>query len=406
MAPFFNQSDEATVDGRQFAMAYYAELQAIPGFEVVPVGVVEEAMIQHVIDLSAPGEARRLAELLGVDAVVVGSVTDFSPYYPPRCGMRVEWYSANPGFHPIPAGYGLPWGTPEEEYIPESLVYEAEMELAKAQLATQTPDCSGNCTPLEAPPALPPAYVPGSMLPLDTFQRLPMQRPSTSDASEQNLDDPTQEPAPIQSIPDEAEPLPAPPQVPSQVNVEPSAKPMPQDESAVAADVSTEESTTQELPKESVGWRPQRRMTYKPGHTYAPSAITATDDPTTIPNPTSPLIEAAATANMFDVAPVNWPDARGFTPAGPSPTRAPCVPNLGPVITHTQIYHGHDPAFTSALASYVSFRDDARFGGWQSYLERSDDFIRFCAHLHLAEMLTARGGGDQTRVVRRWSESR
>ena len=45
--------------------------------------------------------------------------------------MRVEWYAANPGFHEIPAGYGLPWGTPDEEYIPAPLVFEAEMALAR-----------------------------------------------------------------------------------------------------------------------------------------------------------------------------------------------------------------------------------------------------------------------------------
>ena len=129
--PFFNQSDEPTVDGRKFALAYFAELQATPGFEVVPLGVVEEAILAHQVDLSDAGEARRLARLLNVDAVVVGSVTDYTPYYPPRCGLRVEWYAANAGFHEIPPGYGLPWGTPEEEFIPEPLVFEAEMALAK-----------------------------------------------------------------------------------------------------------------------------------------------------------------------------------------------------------------------------------------------------------------------------------
>ena len=73
VAPFFNQSDEPTVDGRQVAMAYFAELQSTPGFEVVPLGVVEEAIIANRVDLSGPGEARRLAKILGVDAVVVGA---------------------------------------------------------------------------------------------------------------------------------------------------------------------------------------------------------------------------------------------------------------------------------------------------------------------------------------------
>ena len=94
----------------------------------------KNAIIDNQVDLSHPGEARRLANILGVDAVVIGSVTDYTPYYPPRCGMRVEWYAANSGFHEIPPGYGLPWGTPEEEYIPAPLVFESEFALAKAQL--------------------------------------------------------------------------------------------------------------------------------------------------------------------------------------------------------------------------------------------------------------------------------
>ncbi len=53
--------------------------------------------------------------------------------------MQVEWYAANPCFHPIPPGYGLPWGTPAAKRIPEPLIFEAEFALAKSQLETQTP---------------------------------------------------------------------------------------------------------------------------------------------------------------------------------------------------------------------------------------------------------------------------
>ncbi len=52
------------------------------------------------------------------------------------------------------------------------------------------------------------------------------------------------------------------------------------------------------------------------------------------------------------------------------------------------------------------FQDDARFGGWQNYLLRSDDFIRFCCRMHIWEMLTARGGAGETRVVWRWKKIR
>jgi hypothetical protein len=92
IAPFFNLSQERTVDGREFALAYYAELQKVPGFEVLPVGVTERAMQENGISLSGPDDAVRLAKILDVAAVVIGAVTDYDPYNP-RIGLKVAWYS-------------------------------------------------------------------------------------------------------------------------------------------------------------------------------------------------------------------------------------------------------------------------------------------------------------------------
>jgi hypothetical protein len=44
VAPFFNLSSEPSVDGREFALAYFNELQLVPGFQVVPIGIVEQAI--------------------------------------------------------------------------------------------------------------------------------------------------------------------------------------------------------------------------------------------------------------------------------------------------------------------------------------------------------------------------
>jgi hypothetical protein len=140
--PFYNQSDEPTVDGDAIALAYYNELQLIPGFEVMPVGVAKQFMIASRFEPRHGSDFQKLAKMMNVDAVLVGSVTDFSPYYPPRIALAVDWYAANPGFHPIPAGYGLPWGKAEEEFIPQQLVNEAEFALAREQLKTQTPPAS------------------------------------------------------------------------------------------------------------------------------------------------------------------------------------------------------------------------------------------------------------------------
>jgi hypothetical protein len=142
--PFFNQSAEPTVDGEAVAIAYYNELQTIPGFEVVPVGVAKQMLAASIIasghEPRGGGDFQRLARQMGVDAVLVGSITEYAPYYPPRIGLAVDWYAANPSFHPIPPGYGLPFGRAEEEFIPSTLVQEAEFALAREQLKTQTPD--------------------------------------------------------------------------------------------------------------------------------------------------------------------------------------------------------------------------------------------------------------------------
>lgn len=306
VAPFFNQSDEPTVDGRQVAMAYFAELQSTPGFEVVPLGVVEEAIIANRVDLNGPGEARRLATILGVDAVAVGSITDFSEYYPPRIGLRVEWYTANSGFHEIPAGYGLPWGTPEEEFIPDSLVYESQMALAKAEMAVKTPDCEGACVPLAAPPV--------------------------GDAKPQ-----------------------------------------------------AEETTLMVVDSEVL-----------PASAHARSEVDGATG--------TSVAGGADGALMLNAA--QSPDPQCPAPLATSIARPPCIPWNGPVLSHTRIYRGNDADVTEALEGYVFFRDDHRYGGWKSYLSRSDDFVRFCCHMHICEMLSARGGSRKTDVVYRWPQSR
>jgi len=290
IAPFFNLSNESTLDGRQVAIAYYNELQLIPGFEVVPVGTVEMAIRDHQLSMNGPEDVRKLAQLLNVDAVAVGMITDYSPYYPPRMALRVEWYSANPSFHPIPPGYGLPWGTQEERDIPQSLVQAAEFALAKEQLKTQTP------------------AVPKS-----------------------------------EDKPDEH-----------------GAKP--------ASWTAGESAAGKASPSGSTG--------------------------------SSAKSGSARATGTGEVPP--WPDPRGFVPPPPAGKPPSCWPSDAPVLVHTRNYNGHDADFTAALESYYVFRDDARFDGWQGYLQRSDDFIRFCCHMHIYEMLTARGGADEARVVWKW----
>ena len=99
--PFVNLSAERAADGRRFALAYATELQQVPGFQVIPVGVAEVAAARLNLDPAVPADALKLAEVLGADAVVVGAVTDYDPYYPPRVGLQTAWYGrGEPAFLP------------------------------------------------------------------------------------------------------------------------------------------------------------------------------------------------------------------------------------------------------------------------------------------------------------------
>jgi len=258
VAPFFNLSEEPTVDGRQFAQAYYNALQSVTGFEVIPVGQVERAMREYRLGLNSPQEASRLAQLLGADAIVIGAVTDYSPYYPPRLGLRVEWYPANPGGN-------SPGGPAEKDSCCTTSPHSPKKGDALGVQKGEPPEGANN-TPLEGVEA--------------TLIKVPHPSPlSNNNPSEGN-------------------------------------------------------------------W-----STLKTGQN-------------------------------------------------------PSLPPILPMVTHTRIYNGHDAEFTAALSRYHLTRDDARFAGWQTYLERSDDFIRFCCYQHLEEMLMQHGGANQTKLVWRWSSIR
>jgi hypothetical protein len=104
--------------------------------------------------------------------------------------------------------------------------------------------------------------------------------------------------------------------------------------------------------------------------------------------------------------PANWPDSTDLIPDPPAPERPSPIINREPVMTHTRLYRGDDPYFTNRLSDYVETGDDARPEGWQGYVKRSDDFVRFCCHLHITEMLESRGGRDESDLILRWPLSR
>ena len=313
--PFVNQSEEPTLSAERVTLAYINELQAIPGFEVLPLGVVKARLQEYQKPLQSGEDFQAFARCLGVDAVLLGSVVDYSPYYPPRMTIKVNWYAANPGFHPIKPGYGMPWGTKEEKKIPRWIHREAQRALATEQLKTQTPELTAPSLPMESPlpPSVEKPIVPPSLMPED--------QPAKSSEGE------------------------------------------------LVAPASVEEFIA------SSG---------------AHDMSVASSDPT--------MHGATGTEGL----PAEWPDPRGFLPDEPKAIRPLLLPQHEPIITHMSSYNGHDEDFTRRVADYFYLRDDARFGGWQAYLQRSEDFIRVCCHFHVTETLACRGGEEESRLIFRW----
>ena len=323
IVPFFNHSKEPTVNGIEFARAYYLELQTVPGFEVVPVDIVHQTIVQHRLTLHGPGDVRRLAQLLDVDAVVIGAVTDYRPYYPPRLGLHVEWYARNPDMQPILPGFGIPWGTRRARKLPEWIALEASLAWARAVLKHHRPI---------DPPAKP--AVSGNP-------------PEPEDSSSPEAKNSTA--------------------------------------GAVSAAPSLQEAW---FSGEVTDIAPPR--TTNPGREAVPI----------------PLLPPSTLAG--DPQAETGPPGTTLQENGPLPNLNREVPKVSvsttvePVMVHTRVYSGNDPHFAQALATYYHFREESRFGGWQGYLERSEDFIRFCCRLHIHEMLMARGGAGKKRVLWDW----
>ncbi len=72
---------------------------------------------------------------------------------------------------------------------------------------------------------------------------------------------------------------------------------------------------------------------------------------------------------------------------------------IQPVMSYTRFFDGADRQLLHALRGYYHLRGDMRSGGWEAYLQRSDDFLRFASHVLVVEMLSLHGAPQKTEKV-------
>ncbi len=94
IVPFTNQSGSEALDTLAVTDEFFTELQlAGDGVQVLPVNRVLAAMSSlSMSKVASPSDVELLADMLMVDAVIVGAVTQYDPYPPPRVGMMVQLY--------------------------------------------------------------------------------------------------------------------------------------------------------------------------------------------------------------------------------------------------------------------------------------------------------------------------
>ena len=286
VAPFINLSTEPDVDlgrdalfaggfaDRRFAQAYYAELQKVPGFEVIPVGVVDQAIHGLKLPMEGPADYLAVCRAIGADAICVGAVTDFDAYQP-RLGMQTQWYALADALPPAPT---MPY---EREHARENYRDPPKPRRHWWQL-WRSPEFSEGETVVCG-------QSPDGAVPAGLWAELEVEGPE----------------------------------------------------------------------------------------------------------------EEFVPARVAQVPPVGPPPLVVDAPPLPAsvPVRVEPPPEPDPLYSYTRLFDGRDAALTARLRDYVELSGDLRAGGWEGYLNRSDDFIRFCCHLMITEMLQLHGGESLRRTV-------
>lgn len=477
IVPFVNQSSEPAVDVLQVTNAYYGELQKVPGFEVVPIGVTIRKIESLGLRLTGPESALHLARVLDVDAVVIGSITDYDPYDPPRIGWHVEWYSP----HPPEFGHGMPvdpylrpdvWnrrGSGDGSIDAECEDREpgcdeggwengprdtAGRSRGRTIVRGQSPSTS--IFEIVPPAERPRVYGPRLIRPSDV-RTVDAEAPRASEPTNQGtageppvvegrvivepeLDGPAVGESPFYSRdvhwwndertkppvddlvgpeetttgsprvglfdmvpPSEGEPGPAPVPAPVPIDDEDQMTP-----SAPSAD--SRDSGDLDSPRVPFRGAPPAMNDRRPEPVAPQQDVPRLPDrtePPPIDRDPVPEHSEPTTTRAMPSEPARLPLMHGPLPHGHSPGPVVVVPEpvepefdpREPIMAYTRLFDGRNVDLHARLRDYYELNGDVRAGGWRAYLQRSEDFVRFTAHVSIAEMLTLHGGETKRRYV-------
>ncbi len=96
VAPLANESGTTAIDRMAITDLLSEQLQQVDGVNTVPVNRVLLAMRQLGLNaVTTPQEAQRLIVILGVDGLLIGTITAWDPYQPPKLGLAVQLFTSS-----------------------------------------------------------------------------------------------------------------------------------------------------------------------------------------------------------------------------------------------------------------------------------------------------------------------
>jgi len=93
VAPFANESGISIVKTDRIADVFVEQAEEIEGIDTIPVNRVLLGMRRlEMRAVNSPADALALMNVLGVDGLIVGTVSAYDPYPPPKFGAAVQLY--------------------------------------------------------------------------------------------------------------------------------------------------------------------------------------------------------------------------------------------------------------------------------------------------------------------------
>lgn len=103
VAPVLNLSGQP-VDPLIQADVLYQQMQTVSGLTVVPIDRVMQVMVSvNIESIQSADQAVIIMDLLGCDGLVVGTITQYDPYNPPKFAGSLQLFQKPGGFQRTPA---------------------------------------------------------------------------------------------------------------------------------------------------------------------------------------------------------------------------------------------------------------------------------------------------------------